>query len=87
MYVPPNLAIRLDAIFPSLTSDEIGVMLEMSTALAEEPGELSLCLGENLPNSGSSITHFMDAGWLQVCLSNLISLKISWFSLNRSLLF
>jgi hypothetical protein len=48
MFVQPNLAIRLDAIFPSLTPDEIGVMLEIAAAFTGEPGELSLCLAEQL---------------------------------------
>ena len=48
MYVQPNLAIRLDAIFPSLTPDEIGVMLEMVAAFTDEPGELSMCLAEQV---------------------------------------
>lgn len=48
MYVQPNLAIRLDAIFPNLTPIEVGVMLEMAEAFADEPGELSLCLAEQV---------------------------------------
>lgn len=48
MFVQPNLAIRLDAIFPSLTQSEIGVMLEMAEAFADEPGERSLCLAEQV---------------------------------------
>lgn len=48
MYVAPNLAIRLDAIFDSLTPDEIGAMLEIAAAFTDEPGELSLCLAEQL---------------------------------------
>lgn len=48
MFVQPNLAIRLDAIFPSLTPAEIGIMLEMAGAFADEPGELSLCLAEQV---------------------------------------
>ncbi|MBU1223100.1 MAG: hypothetical protein KKA22_12915 [Gammaproteobacteria bacterium] len=48
MFVQPNLATRLNAIFPSLTPDEIGIMLEMAEAFADEPGELSLCLAEQV---------------------------------------
>lgn len=48
MFVQPNLAIRIDAIFPSLTQSEIGVMLEIAAAFKDEPGERSLCLAEQL---------------------------------------
>jgi hypothetical protein len=48
MFVQPNLAVRLDAIFPSLTPAEIGIMLEMAGAFADEPDELSLCLAEQV---------------------------------------
>ncbi|MDP1924297.1 MAG: hypothetical protein Q8K57_05875 [Thiobacillus sp.] len=48
MYVQPNLAIRLDAIFPSLTPAEVGVMLGIAAAFADEPGELSLFLAEQV---------------------------------------
>lgn len=48
MYVAPNLAIRLNAIFDSLTQSEIGVMLEIAEAFTDDPGELSLCVGEQV---------------------------------------
>lgn len=48
MFVQPNLAIRLDAIFPNLTQSEIGIMLEIAAAFTDEPGELSLCLAEQV---------------------------------------
>lgn len=48
MFVQPNLAIRLDATFDSLTPDEIGVMLEIAEAFTDDPGELSLCLAEQV---------------------------------------
>ncbi|MDP1683362.1 MAG: hypothetical protein Q8L39_16515 [Burkholderiales bacterium] len=48
MFVQPSLATRLDATFPSLTPDEIGVMREIAAAFADEPGEFSLCLAEQL---------------------------------------
>lgn len=34
MFVQPNLTTRLDAIFPSLTQREIGIMLEITEAFA-----------------------------------------------------
>ncbi len=46
MYVAPNLAIRLDAIFPSLTPKEVCNMLRIAADL-EDP-EFSLCLAEEL---------------------------------------
>lgn len=57
MYVQPNLAIRLDAIFPSLTQSEIGVMLEIAAAFTDEPGELSLCLAEQVEIAERRIIH------------------------------
>ena len=48
MFVQPNLTIRLNATFPSLTPDEINAMLEIAAAFTAEPGELSLCLAEQL---------------------------------------
>lgn len=39
---------QLNAVFASLTPDEIGVMLEIAAAFADEPGELSLCLAEQV---------------------------------------
>ncbi|MCA1977636.1 MAG: hypothetical protein LDL19_00210 [Thiobacillus sp.] len=48
MYVAPSLAIRIAAIAPHLTPDEAGLMFEIAEAFADEPGELSLCLGEQV---------------------------------------
>ena len=48
MFVQPNLAVRLAAIAPSLTPDEIWMMFDIAEAFADEPGELSLCLAEQL---------------------------------------
>lgn len=48
MYVVPNLAARLDAIFESLTPSEAGVMLEIFADFADDPSELLLCLGEQI---------------------------------------
>lgn len=47
MFVQPNLAIRLDAIFPNLTPKEVGNMLRIAYDL-EDPSEFSLCLAEEL---------------------------------------
>lgn len=46
MFVQPNLAIRLDAIFPSLTPKEVCNMLRITDL--DDPGEFSLCLAEEL---------------------------------------
>lgn len=59
MYVAPNLAARLDAIFESLTPREAGLMLEMAVTLADDPGELSLCLAEQIDMAEKRI--IMDA--------------------------
>lgn len=48
MYVAPNLAIRLEVVSASLTRDELALMVEIAADLADDPGELSLCLGEQL---------------------------------------
>lgn len=48
MFVQPNLATRLAAITPSLTPRESELIFEIAEAFADEPGELSLCLAEQL---------------------------------------
>lgn len=48
MYVAPNLATRFDAVSASLTRDELALMVAIAADLAADPGELSLCLGEQL---------------------------------------
>lgn len=48
MFVQPNLATRLATIAPSLTPRETELIFEIAEAFADEPGEMALCLGEQL---------------------------------------
>lgn len=62
------LSVRLDAIYPSLTPDEVGVMLEMAAScVCALPNSL------RLPSAASLTTRFMVAG----CRRNDLAQKMS----------
>lgn len=48
MFVQPNLATRLAALAPSLTPHESELIFEIAEAFADEPGEMAICLSEQL---------------------------------------
>lgn len=48
MFVQPNLSIRINAIFPSLTPKEVSNMLRIVADLGDDPGEMTMGLAEEL---------------------------------------
>lgn len=48
MYAAPTIAARLAAIAPSLTQGESELIFEIAEAFVDEPGEMALCLGEQI---------------------------------------
>lgn len=48
MFVQPNLSIRINAIFDSLTQAEIHNMIRIVYDLGDDPGEMDMALAEEL---------------------------------------